>query len=111
MKNYCISQINSVLISKVLNTSTNFKYSCCYTKLPDSGDSSECTACSFVTDPASSATDVVQESFEEGGTLFFVTDGWSGLVKVKSIYLDDSNLLRFVVTDSIDNHIVTMLDT
>ena len=34
-------------------------------------------------------------------------DGWSRLIKVKSICLDDSSVLHFVVTDSNDKEIIT----
>ena len=56
---------------------------------------------------STTATDDVQELFEVGETLFCIKDGWSGLVKVKSIYMDDASVLRFVVTDSDDEEIIT----
>ena len=61
-----ISQMYSALILKVINTATNFKYSCCCTKITDSKDSNHCTDCTFSDSPVSSVTDIV----EEGESLF-----------------------------------------
>ena len=53
------------------------------------------------------ATDVKQELFEEGKTWFCAVDGWSSLVRVKSIAIDDAGVLRFVVTDSNGKDVTT----
>ena len=102
-----ISHIYSTLVSKVVNTATNFRYSCCFTKLPDLNDCSDCKNISSEDNLSSATTDDVQELFEVGETLFCVKDGWSGLVKVKSIYIDDTDVLWFVVTDSNQEDIIT----
>ena len=106
-KDYRVSRIYSTLVSKVINTATNFRYSCCFTKLPDLNDCTDCKDCSSKDILASTTTDDVQELFEEGETLFCIKDGWSGLDKVKSIYIDDTKVLCFVVTDLNQKEIIT----
>ena len=61
-------------------------------------------------DSAACATDVKQELFEEGETLFCAVDGWTGLASVKSISIDDTGVLRFVVTDANGKDITTTRD-
>ena len=55
----------------------------------------------------SSASEDVKKLFEEVETLFYAIDGWSGLGKVKLIYLDDTNILCCVVTDLNQKEIIT----
>ena len=52
-------------------------------------------------------TDVKQELFEVGETLFYAKEGWSGLVKVKSLALDENGVLRIVVMNSNGEDITT----
>ena len=55
-----------------------------------------------------SSKDVIKtELFDIGETLFFTNDGWSGLVKVKSLSFDESNVLRIVVSNSNGKDIIT----
>ena len=84
------------MASKVINTATDFRYSCFFTILPDPDICHGCDGCGV----AAPATDVKQELFEESETLFCAIDGWSGLVRIKSIAIDDAGVLRFVVLDS-----------
>ena len=42
-----------------------------------------------------------------GETLFFKNNGWSGLVKVKSFSLDETNVLRIIVTNINGDDIIT----
>ena len=56
---------------------------------------------------ASSQYDITSELFDIVETIFFTNDGWSGLVKVKSFSLDETNVLRIVVTNSNEDDIIT----
>ena len=56
---------------------------------------------------ASSQDDITSELFDIGETLFFTNNGWSGLVKVKSFYLDKKNVLRIIVKNSNGDDIIT----
>ena len=49
----------------------------------------------------------MSELFDIGETLFFTNDGWSGLVKVKYFSLDETNVLRIVVTNNNGYDIIT----
>ena len=100
---FSVSRIYSALGSKVINTATDFQYSCCFTCLPDSDVCHGCDGCVS----AALTTGIKQEVFEEGETLFCAIDGWFGLVRVKSIELDDTGVLRFVVTDNNGKDIAT----
>ena len=55
----------------------------------------------------SSQDDIKSELFDNGETLFFINNGWSGLVKVKSFSLDKTNVLRIIVTNSNGDDIIT----
>ena len=91
------------MVSKVINTSNHSKYGCCYTKMND--DDRNCCDCQSA---FTSSKDVIKtELFDIGETLFFTNDGWSGLVKVKSLYFDESNVLRIVVSNSNGKDIIT----
>ena len=48
---------------------------------------------------ASSQDDIKSELFDNGETPFFINNGWSGLVKVKSFSLDKKNVLIIIVTN------------
>ena len=65
------------------------------------------TCCGCQSAFTSSKDDILSELFDIGETLFFTNDGWSGLVKVKSVSLDEANVLRIVVTNSNGDDIVT----
>ena len=56
---------------------------------------------------ATSQNDIVSEFFEIGETLFFTKYGWSRLVKAKSFFLDEANILRIIVTNTNGDNIVT----
>ena len=57
--------------------------------------------CSDYQSAFTSSKEVIKtELFDIGETIFYTNDGWSGLVKVKYLYLDGSNVLRIVVTNS-----------
>ena len=101
---FSVSRIYSALVSKVINTATDFRYSCCFTRFPGSDICQGCEGCSSTV----LAADVKQELFEEGETLFCGIDhGWSWLVRVKSMAIDDAGVVRFVVTDSNGKDITT----
>ena len=93
------AQKYAALVNKVINTAISWRYSCCFTKIQDCED--------FEDYSTVLTTDIKEELFEEGETLFCAIDGWSGLVKVKSIYMDDANVLRFIVLDSNSKEIIT----
>ena len=88
------------MVSKVINAATNFRYSCCFTKLPACTKCDGCESCTASNESIVCATDIKQEVFEEGETLFYTKKGWSGLVNVKSIFIDNDYVLRFIMTDS-----------
>ena len=56
---------------------------------------------------ASVKIEITEELFDIGETLFFTNNGWSGMVKVKSLSLDETNVLRIVVTNGDGEEIVT----
>ena len=66
---------------------------------------STCCGCKSVFE--SSQDYVTSDLFDIGETLFFTNDGWSGLVKVKYFSLDETNVLRIVVTNSNGDDIIT----
>ena len=94
-----LASLYATMVNAVINTATSFRYSCCFTRLKDcKGCPESCTAC---------ATDIVSEEFDIGETLFYTKEGWSGLVKVKTLFMDKDNVLRFVVADSNGKEITT----
>ena len=97
---YGTSSYFTVLVSKVINTATSFNFSCCFTKLA-SGDPVASV------DAAAYATDIKSSTFEVGETLFYTRDGWSGLVKVKSLHIDEGGVLRITVRTSANKEIQT----
>ena len=101
------SRIYSILVSKVIDTATNFRYSCCFTKLPSCTNCAGCESCTVSNDSIACSTDIKQETFEEGEILFYTKDGWTGLVKVNSIFIDEDKILRFILIDSNDEGITT----
>ena len=68
-------------------------------------ENSTCCGCQSVF--SSSQDDIMSELFDIGETIFFTNDEWSGLVKVKSFSLDETNVLRIVVTNSNGDDIIT----
>ena len=94
-----VSKLCQAMLSKVINVRSHPKYSCCFTKF--NGD------CIPDSESHVFATDVKQELFEVGETLFYARDGWSGLVKVKSLALDEDGVLRIVVVNSNGEDITT----
>ena len=88
------------MVSKVINTATNFNFSCCFTKLA-SGDPVASV------DAAAYATNIQSSNFEVGETLFHTRDGWSGLVKVKTLHTDEGGVLRITVRTSANEEIQT----
>ena len=56
---------------------------------------------------ASSQDDITSELFDIGENLLFTNNGWSGLVKVKYLSLDKTNVLRIIVTNSNGDDIIT----
>ena len=66
-----VSRIYSALVSKVINTATDVRYSCCFTCLADSDVCHGCDGCGS----AALTTDVKQIFFEEGETSFCAIDG------------------------------------
>ena len=86
------------LVSKVINPKVSHQHSCCMTDL-DHDDSSA--------DPGS---DLETELFEIGKTLFYTQEGFSGLVKVKSFALYDSNVLQFTIENSNGDEMITTRD-
>ena len=54
-----------------------------------------------------SQNDIVSEFFEIGETLFLKNDGQSGLVKVKQFSLEEANTLKYFVTNTNGDNIVT----
>ena len=87
-----LASLYTTMVNAVINTATSFKYSCCSTRVQDcNGCPDKCTAC---------ATDIVSEEFDVGETLFYAKEGWFGLVKIKTLFMDKDNVLRFVVVDS-----------
>ena len=82
-----LSTLYTVLVNKVINTAVNFRYSCCFIK----------------TDAQASgayASEVEKSLFEIGETLFYAKDGWSGLVKVKSLFIDSEDVVQITVTST-----------
>ena len=65
------------------------------------------TRCGFQTIFASSQDDITSELSDIGETLFFVNNGWSGLVKVKYFSLDEKKVPRIIVTNSNGDYIIT----
>ena len=56
---------------------------------------------------ASSQDDITSELFDIGETILFTNNGWSGLVKVKSFSLDETNVPRVIVKNSNGDDIIT----
>ena len=68
-------------------------------------DDKNCSGCQSA---FTSSKDVIKtELFDIGETLFFTNDGWLGLVKVKYFYLDKTNVLWIIVTNSNGDDIIT----
>ena len=89
-----LSTLYSVLVNKIINTAVNFRYSCCFIK----------------TDAQASgayASEVEKSLFEIGETLFYAKDGWSGLVKVKSLSIDSEDVVKITVTSTSGEEITT----
>ena len=47
-----------------------------------------------------SQNDIVSEFSKIGETLFLTNDGWSGIVQVKYFSLEETNILKIVVTNT-----------
>ena len=85
--------------ANVINARNHPNHSCCFTKFDDN----------YIQDPERHvfATDVKQELFKVGETLFYTKEGWSGLVKVKLLALDENEVPRIVVINSNGEDITT----
>ena len=107
---FSLATIYTAMISRVINPFSGHQYSCCFTQMDDdvgeptmskSDDNDEVTchhAHTNMVEPHSESAETVLELFEIGETLYYVNNGWSGLVKVKSFKLDENGIIRFVVT-------------
>ena len=96
---FCVSMLCQAMLAKVINVKSHSKHSCCFIKFDDD--------CVRDSESHVLTTDVKQELFEVGETLFYAKEGWSGLVKVKSLALDENGVLRIVVMNSNGEDITT----
>ena len=94
-----MSRLCQHMLAKVINARNHPNHSCCFTKFDDN----------YIQDPESHvfATDVKQDIFEVGETLFYTKEGWSGLAKVKSLALDKNGVLRIVFINPNGEDIIT----
>ena len=79
------------IVSKVINTVIKPRYNCNATIL-DSECSESCSKNAFATE-----ANISRELFDVGETLVYSKEGFTSLVKVKSLHLDSSNVLRISV--------------
>ena len=89
-----LSTFYSVLVNEVVNTAVNLKYSWCFTK-------TETHSYEVYT------SEIETSTFEVGKTLFYAKDGWSGLVKIKSLSIDSEGVVHVLVVSTSGKEIAT----
>ena len=84
---YDVSNCFTAMANKVVNTATNSRFGCCFTKvaveIPMVG-----------VDAEAYASDAEFSNCEVGETLFYTRDGWSGLVNIKALHMDEDGVLH-----------------
>jgi hypothetical protein len=98
------------MVSRIINPTVKPKHSCCMVDLDhhedsDSSIGQNCKHAFTTVTPPDPENPV--ELFEVGETLYYSEKGHSTLVKVKSMALDDDNVLRFTVTTSNNDEYIT----
>ena len=58
-------------------------------------------------DATAYSSDIESSTFEVGETLFYTRDGWSALVKVKALHIDEDDVLRITARTSAGEEIHT----